>query len=224
MKLIIFHDPKKDYIIKGNKRILHSVPIHKSLFGVSDNKGLPIGNYTSQFFANVYLNELDQYAKHTLKCKYYFRYMDDMVILDQDKNRLHEIIKLLNTFLNEKLKIELHPKKTILQQAKKGINFLGYIIYPEYTLSRKRVVENIRAKLNYFNKILVNTSNIEEIEKVVKKAQAVINSYWGHFKYADSICLKDKLYRKHFKELKKYLIKSENGAHFIIKKGIFPIE
>ncbi len=230
MKLIIFHDPKSNYIIKGNERLLRDIPLHKSLFGVPNGKGLPIGNYTSQFFANVYLNELDQYAKRTLKCHHYFRYMDDVVILDVNDGRLREIARSINNFLNEKLKIELHPKKTILQKAVKGVDFLGYIVRPEYTLSRKRIVGNIRRKLVYFNKMLSGcvtsrsrTSRIEEIERTVKKAQAVINSYWGHFKHADCGNLKRKLFEKHFGELKKYLELSKPiGTHFVVKENIFP--
>ena len=226
-ELVIFHNPKSNYIIKGNVRILRDIPRHKSLFGVPDGKGLPIGNYTSQFFANVYLNELDQYAKRVLKCRYYFRYMDDVIILHQSRNYLRGLIKSIDIFLQEKLKIELHPKKIILQRADKGIDALGYILHPDYALSRRRVVGNIRSKLAKFNKLLVTVSteveprgstSKSEIENVVRKAQEVINSYWGHFKHADCAKLKAKLYEKHFGELKRYLEKSDDGDHFVIKK------
>jgi len=228
-ELVIFHNPKSNYIIKGNVRILRDIPRHKSLFGVPDSKGLPIGNYTSQFFANVYLNELDQYAKRALKCQYYFRYMDDVIILHQSQNYLRGLIKKIDVFLQEKLKIELHPKKIILQKADKGIDALGYILHPDYTLSRKRVVGNIKNKLAHFNKMLAITGSEvaprgatsrskSEIENIVKKAQEVINSYWGHFKHADCAKLKAKLYEKHFGELKRYLEKSEEGDHFVVKK------
>jgi len=221
MKLIIFHDPKSDYIIKGNEGILRDIPPHKSLFCVPNGKGLPIGNYTSQFFANVYLNELDQHAKRTLKCRHYFRYMDDVLIIDHEQSDLCIIAKQINIFLIEKLKIELHPKKTILQKVETGIDFLGYVIRPLYTLSRKRVVGNIKKKLAHIDKLLSLTRDVEKIELIVRNAQAVVNSYWGHFKHADCGDLKSKLYLKHFGTLKKYLEKSDTGDHFVIKKGIF---
>lgn len=227
-RLIVFHDPKSNYMIKGDEKILRRVPLHKSLFGVPDGKGLPIGNYTSQFFANVYMNELDQYAKRELKCRHYFRYMDDVVILDHNHGRLREIAGLIDFFLRDRLKIELHPQKTVLQPASNGIDFLGYVIHPEYTLSRKRVVGNIRARLARFNKILAAAhdpapaSDQKEIETIVIEAQQVINSYWGHFRHADCGNLKRKLYEKYFGELKKYLEKSKTGDHFVIKSGIFP--
>lgn len=159
-RLIVFHDPKSDYVIKGNEMTLRDIPSHKSLFGVPEGKGLPIGNYTSQFFANVYMNELDQYAKRVLKCQNYFRYMDDVVILDPDNRRLREIANLINIFLKSRLKIELHPKKTTLQNTSKGLDFLGYVTHPEYTLSRKRVVGNIRTRLARFNRQIANIQEV----------------------------------------------------------------
>ncbi len=226
MKLIIFHDPKSDYLVKGSAKLLRAIPVHKSLLGAPKGKGLPIGNYTSQFFANVYLNELDQYAKRTLKCRYYFRYMDDVVILNQSSARLRTVAKLINQFLREKLKIELHPKKIILQSAGKGLDFLGYIVRSQYTLSRKRVVGNLKKKLKYFNKALSQIPadgafREEEAEQTVKSAQAAVNSYWGHFKHADCGRLKNKIYKTHFGRLKEYLEPSSAaGGHFVLKAGI----
>lgn len=223
MKLVIYHDPRDNYIIKGDEQLLRDIPRHKSLFGVPEGKGLPIGNYTSQFFANVYMNELDQYAKRSLKCRHYFRYMDDVIILDTDSARLREVAKLIDRFLKEKLKIELHPKKTILQRVDKGVDLLGYIVRPEYTLSRKRVVGKLKMKLEGFNSELVRTMDMDEIERVVKYAQAVVNSYWGHFKHADCGGLKRKIYQKHFGRLRDYLEPSDAaGGHMILRDGISP--
>lgn len=222
VKLIIFHDPKENYIIKGDIKLLHSIPSHKSLFGAPSAKGLPIGNHTSQFFANVYLNELDQYAKRRLKCKNYFRYMDDILILDRSQSNLRSFAKEINVFIKKYLKLELHPKKTILQKAKRGIDFLGYIIRPDYALSRKRVVGNIKMKLERINLALQKTKDLKRIEEIALNALCVINSYWGHFKHGDCENLKRKLYLNNFGELQKYLEKSENGKYFVIKNGVFP--
>jgi hypothetical protein len=148
--------------------------------------------------------------------------MDDVLIIDHEHSDLRIIAKQINIFLIEKLKIELHPKKTILQKVETGIDFLGYVIHPEYTISRKRVVGNIKKKLVHFDKLLSETRNLEETEQIVRNAQAVVNSYWGHFKHADCGNLKSKLYLKHFGTLKKYLEKSDTGDHFVIKKRIFP--
>lgn len=84
--------------------------------------GLPLGNYTSQMFANIYLNELDQYVKHKLKCKYYFRYMDDMVILLPDKEIANNVLNDITIFLKEKLGLTLNSKTKIFKD-KQGVNF-----------------------------------------------------------------------------------------------------
>ncbi|PJA89066.1 MAG: hypothetical protein CO138_02405 [Candidatus Moranbacteria bacterium CG_4_9_14_3_um_filter_33_15] len=157
--LIIFQNPIDNYFIKGDRKILNSVPKHKSIFYAPETKGLPIGNYTSQFFANLYLNEADQFVKHTLKCKHYFRYMDDLLLLHSDKNQLLKWRREISEFLTKKLLLTLHPKKQILQPVNHGINFLGYIVKPDYTISRKRIVTNLKKKLHYFNKLLDTDTN-----------------------------------------------------------------
>ncbi len=84
LKIIIFHNPVDNYVVKGRKELFKELPPQKSLFYVQRNKGLPIGNLTSQFFANVYLDSLDQFIKRSLKVKYYFRYVDDFVLLSRN--------------------------------------------------------------------------------------------------------------------------------------------
>ena len=90
---------------------------------------MPIGNLTSQLFANIYLNELDHFVKDRLKVKCYIRYMDDFVILDTDKEKLFCLRDLIKNFLNEKLKLNLHPKKSEYFPIIKGIDFLGYTVF-----------------------------------------------------------------------------------------------
>lgn len=116
----------------------------------SDSPGVPIGNLTSQLFANIYLNELDQFVKHRLCCRYYLRYMDDFLILDFNKKKLHQIKEIIQNFLQDKLKLELHPKKANVFPINKGIDFLGYVVYNHYKLLRKatvkRFLKRIRSK------------------------------------------------------------------------------
>lgn len=95
----------------------------------AEGKGMPLGNLTSQFFANVYLNELDQFVKHNLKAKYYIRYVDDFVILHQSKKQLEIWEKEIDNFLKNELKIELHPDKCKIYSLANGTQFLGYRIF-----------------------------------------------------------------------------------------------
>ncbi len=212
---IIFQNPVDNFIIKGDRKLLRSIPKHKSLFYVPKNKGLPIGNLTSQFFANIYLNELDQFAKHKLKCDYYFRYMDDFVILHPSKEQLLIWRNEISLFLRQSLALKLHPKKQTLQPITKGINWLGYIIKPDYLLSRRRVVANLKQRLYQFNQQIPEPIDIKFIQHI----QSCINSYYGHFKHANCFNLRKNFYLKHFKKLKTFLEPAdENFSHFILKE------
>ena len=109
-------------------------------------KGMPLGNLTSQFFANVYLNELDYFVKHKLKVKYYLRYVDDFVILHYYKNVLQDYQKRINIFLKTKLKLYLHPDKSKICKLSKGISFLGFRIFYHYKLLRKKNLNRFERK------------------------------------------------------------------------------
>lgn len=113
---------------------------------------MPLGNLTSQFFANIYLNEFDQFVKHKLKAKYYIRYVDDFVILHTSKNQLKIWKKEIGSFLKKKLKLELHPEKSRIINLSKGIDFVGFRNFYYYNLLRKRNIRNMQRKINLFNK------------------------------------------------------------------------
>ena len=134
------------------------IPAHKTLFKVASGKGLPIGNLSSQFFANVYLNELDQFVKHRLKCQYYLRYCDDLLLLDPSSERLAECRTAIETFLREKLLLRPNEQQDRLRPVSSGIDFLGYIVRRRYVLVRRRVVNHFKEKLAGFDKLLGETS------------------------------------------------------------------
>jgi len=149
-------------------------------------KGLPLGNYTSQFFANLYLNELDYFVKHILKAKYYIRYVDDFVILHKSKKRLEYYLRYIKDYL-PCLKIELHPDKTEIHALRNGITFLGYRMFYYHTLLRKR---NIRYFINKFKK------EIELYErKVISKEQLnnKLNGWFGYAQWADTYNFRKKI-------------------------------
>ena len=117
-----------------------------------DNKGMPLGNLTSQFFANVYLNELDYFVKHKLRVKYYIRYVDDFVILHQSKKQLGIWKKEIEKFLEQELKLELHPDKSSIVPLSRGLDFVGFRNFYHFKLLRKRNIKKMIAKINLFNK------------------------------------------------------------------------
>jgi retron-type reverse transcriptase len=110
-------------------------------------KGIPLGNYTSQFFANLYLNELDYFIKHKLEAKYYIRYVDDFVILHGCENTLREHKNKIQEFLLNELKIELHPDKSRIGPLYSGTDFLGFRIFQKYILLRRRNIRKIKSKI-----------------------------------------------------------------------------
>ena len=144
---IISNDCAKNYVYKGNPGLINSVPPHKSLLNATENRGLPIGNLTSQFFANVYLNELDQFVKRDLKVKHYIRYVDDFILLSESEEQLAWWKGKIAEFVHEKLNLEIHPVKQRIAPISNGMDFLGYIVRPGYMLVRRRVVHNCRAQL-----------------------------------------------------------------------------
>ena len=98
-------------MLKGDPKWLGRIPAHKTLFGTGPGKGLPIGNLNSQFFANVYLNALDQFVKHTLKCSHYLRYCDDFVLLAEGREQLVEWRQRIRCFLRERLHLQLNDAR-----------------------------------------------------------------------------------------------------------------
>ena len=136
---IIFWDCTRSFILRDEQGIMRRIPQNKSLFG-KDNKGLPIGNLTSQFFANIYLNELDQFVKHRLKAKFYIRYVDDFILLANEREQLLGWMREIEEFLKIRLNLRLHPKRRKLQPISNGIDFLGYIVRQNYILVRRRVI------------------------------------------------------------------------------------
>jgi len=127
-----------------------------------DKKGMPLGNLTSQFFANIYLNKLDYFVKHILKAKYYLRYVDDFVILHESKEQLEEWKTEIVEFLREKLKLELHPQKSRIVLLSKGIDFVGFRNFHHHKLLRKRNIRNIRRKNDFYRDRIISFSSIKD--------------------------------------------------------------
>lgn len=114
----------------NEKQTLNLIKIIINSHYSTDGKGIPLGNVTSQLFANIYLHELDWFIKQILGIKYYLRYCDDFVIVSTDKLYLQSLIELIRLFLANKLKLELHPNKISIRSWSQGIDFLGYVSRP----------------------------------------------------------------------------------------------
>ena len=188
MGVVIFNNPAEDPIKKGQMSLFEQIPRHKSLFHTGGRTGLPIGNYTSQFFANVYLNELDQFVKHTLKCRYYLRYVDDLVLLGNDIRELQDWELKIGEFLAARLRLELNMNARRLASIHNGCNFLGYIVRPTHLAVRNRVVNNLKSKIIWYQSRLACRWNDAVVfkyeEKQLDKLHSVLASYLGQFGHA----------------------------------------
>lgn len=164
---VLFHDPRVDVLIQGDPANLRRIPRHKSLFAQDLDHGLPIGNLSSQFFANVYLNVLDQHVKHIIGARHYVRYVDDFVLLHDSPRWLNDARHEIERFLSDRLDLKLNPRKTILQPVSRGIDFVGQVVKPWRRTIRRRVV----------NEALVRTVAAADLFTTA-------NSYFGLFRQA----------------------------------------
>lgn len=219
LRVIVFHDPTQNYELRDSKNLRHRLPPHKSLFNAPPFCGLPIGNLTSQFFANVYLNALDQYVKHVLHCEFYLRYVDDLGLGHRKAEILEEWQKRISQFVDAKLAITLNPRATRLGPVSNGVDFAGFIVRQNYALVRRRVVGNLKARLRRVRPRLMRQNSEYCVwhfdQKILAACLAAVNSYLGHFRHAQSQRLIKKLWqefyflRRFFKRGKHKLTRSD---------------
>jgi len=162
---------------------------------VESRRGLPIGNLTSQLFANIYLDVLDHFVKETLREKWYARYMDDFLIIHPNKAHLRYLRDEIGTFLDRELGLELHPKKTIIRNVQEGIPFVGYRIFYDHMMVRGSTLIRMRKK---YRKTVKLAKKKVVSEESLKRTQASIR---GHLKHASAKHLTERIFRE--REVKK---------------------
>jgi len=167
----------KDYISDENIIWLLTKVIDS--FQAENGKGLPLGNLTSQLFANVYLNEFDRFIKHRIKVKFYIRYADDFVILSDDRAWLENQVTVIKEFLWARLNLEVHPNKLFIKTMSSGVDFLGWINFPSYKVLRRAT------KIRMFRKLKENNYREESL-----------NSYLGMISHGDAFKIKKDLLNK----------------------------
>ena len=234
---IIFQNPEKNHIKTGKIALEKYIPEHKKLGSKGLDTGLPIGAYSSQFESMIFMNEADYFCKHELKIKNYIRYVDDLVIFEKDSRLFSYYYAAINSFLKEKLKLELNPVKTKIQPFHKGLDFLGYVIYPHHINIRKRNIVNFKNKLKYANlwltkkyskarqiilpdttdKWKISPSNYNEFLVFKFYFLQILNSYFGNYIIANTYNLRRDLYLNHFGVLKELYSPINSFNKFIIK-------
>lgn len=207
IRLIIFNNPQDGCIIKQRLDKWQQLPKDKSLFNTPKTHGIPIGNLTSQIFANYFLSDFDKFIYNDLGFKYYGRYVDDFYILSDNKHKLLDSINILKKELG-KIGVKLHPNKVYIQELSKGVKFIGVIIKPKRTYISNRTIGNLKQFLFFINKdfLLENVTNYE-IEKIV----SIFNSYMGFMKHYNTFKIRKKLIL--------YIIKHSLGIYICFNKN-----
>ena len=203
---LVNQKPAENTYYRGSNETHALVPAHKQLKNARQGCGIAVGNLSSQFFANMFMNALDQWVKHQLKAKYYVRYVDDFVLLHEDPEQLmrwrQEIVVFLQKELNLRLKTNAQNQLPQPQPLSNGCDFLGYVIFPFYRLVRRRVIAHCREKLKKWQiNALQTTATGQHIllsESSKKEIQGLVASYWGHFHHASHSHLSLKLFKEFF--------------------------
>lgn len=149
-------------------------------YSTKDGEGIPIGNLTSQMFANIYMGEFDYFVKHVLHVKRYARYTDDFVVVSSDKQYLESLLEPMRAFLADKLKLELHPKKISIRKYRQGADFLGYVVLPHSialrTRTKNRMFRKMNERLDAYRSGTITKATFE----------GALNSYLGVLSHADA--------------------------------------
>ena len=178
------NEPQNNCIRKQDKKHWIGLPKEKSLFSCAPNRGLPIGNLTSQIFANLYLSDFDHYITETLGIKYYGRYVDDFFFIVKTTQEAHEVLNKCREFL-QKEDVILHPKKLYIQHITKGVKFIGAVI------KKNRIYISNRTKGNFYDTLKRCHTYLSEHRKnktavPLKDMEYIvnsINSYLGFMTY-----------------------------------------
>lgn len=174
-----------------DKQVLSLIHLIIDSFKVSshknENRGIPLGNVTSQVFSNIYLHELDLFVKHHLKEPFYLRYSDDFMLISEDPIHLKSLIAPITDFLKRKLDLDIHPKKVILKKWGSGIDFLGYISFPHHQLmrtsSKRRMYRRLKEGYEAFVEERLDETSFDQ----------KLQSYLGMLRHANQPFLEDTL-------------------------------
>ena len=184
VRQIILKDPTQGCIAKGKRSDWNGLPSNKSLFATPKECGLPIGNITSQVFANYYLNDFDHYMKEVLKLRYYGRYVDDFFVIHENQSYLRSLVPIIRDYLFSTVGAVLHPRKIYSQSCMRGVLFLGAYIAPFRTYLSKRTFFNFKNTMGEIVRQFYDSDKSLSADEY-RDVAARINSYLGlgqHFK------------------------------------------
>lgn len=180
-KTVIFNAPEKNCVKTGDLNLWKNLPTNKSLF-TSNGKGLPIGNLSSQLLANLLLSKLDNFILNKIGNGGYGRYVDDFILIHNDKEYLKQLIPQIKSFLKDKLGLTLHPKKIYLQNVQKGVSFIGAYLKPNRIYVNHKIINNCKETFKEY----------ENADHFIQQ----INSYFGMLKHYNTKKMRWKLWKE----------------------------
>jgi hypothetical protein len=189
-QVVLFNNPSQNCVIKGARSGWDGLPKDKSLFYSPLNCGLPIGNLSSQVFANFYLNGFDHFIKKNCGIKFYGRYVDDFVLVHPDGHYLRSLIPNIRTYLYQELGLVLHPKKIYLQRYEKGVAYLGAVIKPGRIYVGKRIKGNFYSSIKKHNLQLEKLGEAKPDLMTRQSFQSSANSYLGIMRHHNTYRLR----------------------------------
>jgi retron-type reverse transcriptase len=160
--------------------------IISSFYSTEKGRGLPLGNLTSQLLINIYMNKFDQFMKHKIKAQYYIRYADDFVILSDYKQSLVDMLPKIKDFLENELKLCLHPKKVSISTIASGVDFLGWVLFPDHrvvrTVTKKRMFHDIKDKKGKTETVqsylgMISHGNAQKLKSKIESYVEIKNSF-----------------------------------------------
>jgi RNA-directed DNA polymerase len=187
-RTIVYCDPAKDCHIKGSREDWDGLPRNKSLFHSPEGCGLPIGNLTSQVFANFYMHHFDLFMREQLGFAHYGRYVDDFIIVHRDRDVLKTAVPRIAAFLHDDLGLTLHPHKVYLQHCSKGVQFLGTVLRPGRRYAGRRVKNGFARAITLYNR-KSPTDDAPALDRLLSS----VNSYLGILGHASTYRLRRKL-------------------------------
>lgn len=195
IRQIVFYEPTIGCHIKGGKETWRGLPDSKSLFHSPPGCGLPIGNLTSQIFANFYMTPFDHFMKHDLGLRYYGRYVDDFVVVHPDKEYLKSLIPIIRDYFSTELGLKLHPRKIYLQHYSRGVKYLGAVIKPYRIYIASRTAGNFYQAVQRQNNILAANIHNDSAHTAVEQDAFLssMNSYLGMMKHYASYNLRSRI-------------------------------
>ncbi len=194
-RMVVLHCPERNCMVRGDRRLWGKLPANKSLFTSGGDYGLPIGNLTSQMFANFYLAAFDN--RMQFRFAHYGRYVDDFYIISFDKSALLDILPDIRRQLKEELQVTLHPRKVYLQHYSKGVMFIGAVSKMWRLYISNRTVDNMREAISQMNKVV-------DKQKYAERFVSRMNSYLGFMRHYDSYAIRRSILRQVDRDWWKY--------------------